>query len=125
MLLIITFVGSLRFDDFFDESGEVKEEKGTKNGDDDISEEMLLQLKELDKKQQKKKQQRGRKRARNTQKDERKFREQKRKADEEAKRKSQAQNVRVRDGINGRRITQIVLVGGTPCQSFTFLALTA
>lgn len=59
-----------------------------------------------------KKQQKGRKRARNTQKSEKKFREQKRKADEDARRKSNAQNVKIRDGINGRRITQVVLVGG-------------
>lgn len=46
------------------------------------------------------------------QKDERKFREQKRIADDEAKRKASTNNVKIRDGINGRRITQVVLVGG-------------
>jgi molecular chaperone DnaK (HSP70) len=97
------------FADFYDESGEAEEEPE----DDDISQEMLLQLKEFaDPKDQKKKQQKGRKRARNTQKDERKFREQKRKADEDARRRSNTQNTKVRDGINGRRITQVVLVGG-------------
>lgn len=96
------------FADFYDESGEALEDEV----DDEISEDMLLQIRELELKAQKKKQQKGRKRARNTQKDERTFREQKRKADEEAKRKSNASNVKVRDGINGRRITQVVLVGG-------------
>ena len=95
------------FGDFYNDSGEVEEEK-----DDDITDEMLLQLNEFDAKDKKKKQQKGRKRARNTQKDERKFREQKRIADEDAKRKSNSSNVKVRDGINGRRITQVVLVGG-------------
>mmetsp|Transcript_14414 Transcript_14414/g.17520 ORF Transcript_14414/g.17520 Transcript_14414/m.17520 type:complete len:687 (+) Transcript_14414:112-2172(+) len=93
---------SFRFDNFFDESGEAK--------DDDVSEEMLLQLKQDGLKDQKKKQQRGRKRARNVQKDERKYREQKRKASMDTK--SSSGNVKVRDGINGRRITQVVLVGG-------------
>ena len=105
---------SMRFDSFFDdESGEVKEE-GAVDDTDGISEEMLLQLKQFDLKDQKKKQQKGRKRARNLQKDERQFREQKRKADENAKRKATpaSSNVKVRDGINGRRITQVVLVGG-------------
>ncbi len=100
---------SMRFDSFFDdESGEARDDT------DGISEEMLLQLKEFDLKDQKKKQQRGRKRARNLQKDERKFREQKRKASEDAKRQAMpsSSNVKVRDGINGRRITQVVLVGG-------------
>ena len=103
---------SMRFDAFFDESGEAKDESS--NSDDDISEEMLLQLKEFDLKNQKKKQQRGRKRARNVQRDERKFREQKRKAGDDARRnaKPSSSNVKVRDGINGRRITQVVLVGG-------------
>lgn len=100
-----------RFDTFFDEGGEAKDNK-----DNDISEEMLLQLKQFDLKDEKKKQQRGRKRARNLQKDERKFREQKRKADENARKNiksaSTNSNVKVRDGIKGRRITQVVLVGG-------------
>jgi len=48
------------------------------------------------------------------QRDERKFRGQKRKADENAKKnaKPTSSNVKVRDGINGRRITQVVLIGG-------------
>ena len=103
----------LRFDDFYDETGEEKDQSSSSK-DEDVSEEMLLHLKEFDLNDQKKKQQRGRKRARNVQKDERKFREQKRQADEDSRRNPNAQdsNVKVRDGINGRRITQVVLVGG-------------
>jgi len=97
------------FADFYNESGEAEEEE---EKDSDLSDEMLFQLKELDMKEQKRKQQKGRKRARNMQKDERKFREQKRIADDEAKRKASTNNVKIRDGINGRRITQVVLVGG-------------
>jgi len=97
-----------RFNDFYDDNGEAAEN----NDDDDISEEMLLQLKEFDMKSQKKKQQKGRKRARNTQREQRQFKEQKRKADEEAKKSLNSANVKVRDGINGRRLTQVVLVGG-------------
>ena len=52
--------------------------------DSDVSEEMLLELRQYNLKDQKKKQQRGRKRAQNLQRDERKFREQKRKADEDS-----------------------------------------
>lgn len=96
------------FGDFYDESGEANEAEV----DDDISAEMLLQLQEFDAKDEKKKQQRGRKRARDKRKNERKFREEKRKADEEARRSSNNQNMKVLDGINGRRITQVVLVGG-------------
>lgn len=106
---------SMRFDEFFDESGEAKGGISDNGSEDDISEEMLLQLKQFDIKDQKKKQQRGRKRARTVQKDERKFREQKRKANENARiqaASSSPVNVKVRDGINGRRITQVVLVGG-------------
>lgn len=97
------------FADFYNESGEAEEEE---EKDSDLSDEMLFQLKELEMKEQKRKQQKGRKRARSLQKDGRKFREQKRIADEEAKRNSNTNNVKIRDGINGRRITQVVLVGG-------------
>ena len=72
---------------------------------------MLLQLNNL--KEQKKSQQNGRKRAREVQRDEKKFREEKRKVENTLRKKvSNASEVKVRDGINGRRITQVVLVGG-------------
>jgi hypothetical protein len=74
---------------------------------------MLLQLHSLTLKDQKKSQQRGRKRAREVQKDEKKFREEKRKVEDVLRKKvSNASDIKVRDGINGRRITQVVLVGG-------------
>jgi len=60
-----------------------------------------------------KKQQKGRKRARNIAKDEKKFRSQKRNADLDAMQSSQGgSQVKVRDGIHGRPINQVVLVGG-------------
>jgi predicted Holliday junction resolvase-like endonuclease len=96
------------FSDFYNEKGEAS------TSDNNISNDILLQLNEYSLKEQKNRQQKGRKRARNMQKDEKKFREQKRKANNEAKLKTNtnAQNVKVRDGITGRRITQVVLVGG-------------
>ena len=57
-------------------------------------------------KQRKKEQQNGRKRARTLAKDERKFQEEKRKVGAEVT------DVKVRDGITGRPISQVVLVGG-------------
>jgi len=94
-----------RFSDFYDEKGEASTQDH-----DNISKDILLQLNEYSLKEQKNRQQRGRKRARSVQKDEKKFREQKRKANNEAK--MNEPNVKVRDGITGRRLTQVVLVGG-------------
>ena len=97
----------LVFDSFFDEeSGEAKEES-------DIDPGLLLQLKEFDLKSQKNSQQRGRKRARNTQRNERNFRSEKKRAAENAQRQATSdKGIKVLDGINGRRLTQVVLVGG-------------
>lgn len=67
---------------------------------------ILLQLQVADTKQRKKEQQNGRKRARTLAKDERKFQEEKRKVGAEVT------DVKVRDGITGRPISQVVLVGG-------------
>ena len=107
----------LEFDNFFDEdSGVAKEQDEEK-----LSEEMLLQLNIMDMKEKKRAQQKGRKRARNLRKDEKKFRAEKKKAAEQAHKQSSSptssrsgdkKNVKVRDGINGRRISQVVLVGG-------------
>jgi molecular chaperone DnaK (HSP70) len=66
---------------------------------------MLLQLHELDVKERKRDQQKGRKKARDVAKKERRFREEKRKVDTSV-------DVRVQDGISGRPISQVVLVGG-------------
>jgi len=91
------------FDSFFDAE--------TENPRDEINEEeinrqMLLQV------NSKKDQQRGRKRARNMRKNERKFNEEKRKAGDKARQKSTNSRNKIQDGINGRRLTQVVLVGG-------------
>jgi len=74
---------------------------------------ILLELNAMDLKDQKKAQQRGRKRAREIQRDEKKYREEKRKVEDALRKKvSNPSDIKVRDGINGRRITQVVLVGG-------------
>jgi molecular chaperone DnaK (HSP70) len=79
----------------------------------DLEDNELLQMNDMALRDQKRIQQRGRKRAREVQKDEKKFREEKRKVESKLrKRASNASEIKVRDGINGRRITQVVLVGG-------------
>jgi len=116
------------FDSFFNpETGDVNDDtsnpvnndgnnnNNNNNNDDDdgVDAKMLLQLKEFELGGKKKAQQRGRKRARNLQRNERKFREEKRKADEKARSmNTNSGNKKVQDGINGRRLTQVVLVGG-------------
>jgi len=89
----------LAFDDFYKE-----------DNNEEIDSELLLQLQEMDTREAKKAQQRGRKRARNVAKQERKFREQKRKLEESNRQKDEG--VKVRDGITGRPISRVVLVGG-------------
>ena len=107
--------GNFYFDDFFpDENGH------DDNEDADIDPQILLQIQNEDMKARKREQQGGRKRARRTAAKEKKFRAEKRKADEESKFKALTQNnqskkggnVKVRDGIHGRPLTQVVLVGG-------------
>jgi molecular chaperone DnaK (HSP70) len=71
----------------------------------DVDPDMLLELQELDMKERKRAQQKGRKKARNVAKRERKFREEKRKVDTSV-------DDKVLDGISGRPISQVVLVGG-------------
>lgn len=108
----------LLFDDFYND-----EEEGV---DDEVSiedERILLQLQEADVKQAKKAQQRGRRRSRTLAKEERKYREERRKL-ENKKDTTRGQsssssssgkdvgNVKVRDGISGRPISRVVLVGG-------------
>jgi len=72
----------------------------------DVDPNILLQLRAADTKQRKKDQQNGRKKARTMAKEEKKFRAEKRKVDAEVT------DVKVRDGISGRPISQVVLVGG-------------
>lgn len=105
--------GQQAFDDFFDE---IKGES-TSREEDEIDADTLLKLKEFDVKDRKKAQQRGRKKARELATSSRKFRKEKRKADENSKFTALAasgrqDNVKIRDGITGRPISQVVLVGG-------------
>jgi molecular chaperone DnaK (HSP70) len=110
----------IMFDSFYEEGSQQQtltndsSRSSSSSSSGDINEQTLLQLKEFDLKQQKKAQQKGRKRARNVQKDERKYREEKRKAAEISQRADpySQSNVKIRDGIKGRRLTQVVLVGG-------------
>mmetsp|Transcript_26134 Transcript_26134/g.72059 ORF Transcript_26134/g.72059 Transcript_26134/m.72059 type:complete len:677 (+) Transcript_26134:268-2298(+) len=105
----------LLFDDFYGEDGA---EKTSSDGSNSIGEEeLLLQLQEADMKAVKKAQQRGRKKARNVAKQERKYREQKRKISQTPNSKTGGgggalDGVKVRGGINGRPISRVVLVGG-------------
>jgi molecular chaperone DnaK (HSP70) len=74
--------------------------------DNSIDHDMLLQLQRLDMKENKKAQQQGRKKARNVAKEEKRFRTEKRKVD------ATLGDVKIQSGINGRPISQVVLVGG-------------
>ena len=92
---------SLSFSDFYDAEGEADDES-------ELREDLLLQLQEADMKAAKMAQQKGRKKARNVAKQERKYRSEKRKiADADT-----MDGVKVRDGIAGRPIARVVLVGG-------------
>ena len=73
----------------------------------DIDSDTLLRLQEIDLKERKKAQQRGRRKARDVAKQERNFRAEKRKVDAVA-----GAGKKVLDGINGRPISRVVLVGG-------------
>jgi molecular chaperone DnaK (HSP70) len=96
------------FGDFYD-----GEETSPISKEPDINPDMLLQLQEMDMKAAKKAQQKGRKKARTVAKQERKFREEKRKLETRDKNQSsQSDRVKVRDGISGRPISRVVLVGG-------------
>ena len=109
---------SIQFNDFFDnKSGEASDDQELENSSNDDDSNNLLQFESVQLKDKKKAQQRGRKRARDLRKSSKKFRQEKRIADSEAQPKSQVtkgnkKNVKIRDGIHGRRLTQIVLVGG-------------
>jgi molecular chaperone DnaK (HSP70) len=98
---------AMAYADFYNEDAEKQA-----GNDDEVSPELLLELQEMDVKATKKAQQGGRKRARNVAKQERKFRQEKRMLQEKATSQGTSDNVKVRDGINGRPISQVVLVGG-------------
>ena len=93
---------SLAFGDFYDEDNEKEEQ---------IDSDTLLQLQEAALKEAKRAQQKGRKRARDLSKEEKKFREEKRKVAETSQVTS-VDGVKVQDGITGRPISRVVLVGG-------------
>lgn len=105
--------GRQAFEDFFDDT----KGESTSREEDEIDADTLLQLKEIDIKERKKAQQRGRKKARELATSSKKFRKEKRRADESSKFNlatsgKRGDNAKVRDGITGRPITQVVLVGG-------------
>jgi molecular chaperone DnaK (HSP70) len=91
---------SFAFEEFYQEG----KSPNTKEVDPDN----LLELHEFDMRAAKKAQQRGRKRARNVAKDERKYRTEKRRLGDSVS----TDGMKVRDGISGRPISRVVLVGG-------------
>ena len=101
---------TLAFDDFYMDDEGIKlaafANTASTTEVEGVDPNILLQLQVADTKQRKKEQQNGRKRARTLAKDERKFQEEKRKVGAEVT------DVKVRDGITGRPISQVVLVGG-------------
>ena len=92
------------FDDFYNEH--------PRETADDVDSDTLLVLREMDMKEAKKAQQGGRKRARDVAKQERKYRQEKRKLDETNNQRPEGRSGKVRDGISGRPISRVVLVGG-------------
>jgi molecular chaperone DnaK (HSP70) len=117
----------LIFDDFYKDENEDEDElDGDEDDEDPIEDErILLQLQEADVKQAKKAQQRGRRRSRTLAKEERRYREERRKLETKKNTRQGSSlsssssakdvvgnNVKVRDGISGRPISRVVLVGG-------------
>lgn len=99
---------SLEFDDFYSDNDKV----GITATSDDIDTHMLFALQDMDMKEAKKAQQKGRKRARDVAKQERTYRQEKKKLVETTNKRPENDNVKVRDGISGRPISRVVLVGG-------------
>jgi molecular chaperone DnaK (HSP70) len=100
------------FGDFYFETED--NELSSSADDADIHSGLVLELQSMDIRSTKKSQQAGRKRARELSKKERKYRQEKRKI-ESSPTQGQAQTderVKIRDGIMGRPISRIVLVGG-------------
>jgi molecular chaperone DnaK (HSP70) len=99
---------SFSFGEFYDES-----DAGSLSETDlDANYNLLLNVQEMDMKAAKKAQQRGRTKARNVAKEERKYRSEKRKVGEENSSCGESKKIKVRDGISGRPISRVVLVGG-------------
>ena len=97
----------LVFEDFYLADSDKEWEADVVNSD-----ELLLRIQESDMKATKKAQQRGRKKARDVAKQERKYRQEKRKIGVLDSRRVSGDGVKVRDGIAGRPISRVVLVGG-------------
>jgi len=105
---------SLMFDDFYNTDNSESNENND-NDDDGKDERLLLQLQtsvdEMEVRAQKKAQQKGRKKARDIAKQERKYRQEKRRIADQIP-AADVSDVKVRDGISGRPISRVVLVGG-------------
>lgn len=104
---------SIDFDNFYSDDSAA----GVTNMVPDVDSDTLFVLQEMGgMKESKKAQQRGRKRARDVAKQERKYRQEKRKVQDETNninnRMEKKDNVKIRDGISGRPISRVVLVGG-------------
>jgi molecular chaperone DnaK (HSP70) len=101
---------SLSFEAFYNSDGSSNSNSNS-NSKSQVDSNALLQLEEASNmKAIKKAQQSGRRRARTVAKEEKKFRTEKRKLEQE--RTTAAENIKVRDGITGTPISRIVLVGG-------------
>jgi len=105
------------FDDFYNEN------ENEVDDDYDIDQDTLLKLKQaqsMDPKQLRKQQQKARKQARQLQSQEKNYRKQKRNANQDVTKsiisqKAQStntKNLKVQDGIHGKPISQVILVGG-------------
>lgn len=101
-------IEKLEFADFYSETPPID----TATEFDDIDSEILFTLKNVEMKDAKKAQQQGRKRARDVAKQERKYRQEKKKVDESINNQPGGEKVKIRDGISGRTISRVVLVGG-------------
>lgn len=78
----------------------------------DVESDLLVAFQVSEMKEAKKSQQRGRKRARDVAKEERVYRQEKKKLEGTISKRPSSENVKVRDGISGRPISRIILVGG-------------
>jgi molecular chaperone DnaK (HSP70) len=93
----------LEFDDFY-RDGDVESV--------DSNPDTLLAVRTTSMKDAKRSQQGGRKRARNVAKQERKYRQEKKKLGESTVVQSGKETIKIRDGISGKPISRVVLVGG-------------
>lgn len=98
------------FDAFYKEGDNEEDEEPSQ---DEETAALLLALDEMSLKERKRAQQKGRKKARDVTKRERKYRQEKRKVMEQAPIATDSSgDTKIRDGISGRPISRVVLVGG-------------